>query len=111
VQWIAGLELLAGIEVEPVLATLLFGPAVPGDAERLQPAARQRDQVLLKRVDAEAVSDRILVQRAVRAVGADHELVTIAEEGGRDPKMLQLCVREVAEHCCRGCFLHCRGMV
>ena len=47
VQWVAGLELLAGIEVEPALAALPLCPAVPGDAERLQPPTRKCDQVLL----------------------------------------------------------------
>jgi hypothetical protein len=80
VQWIAGLELLAGVELEPSLAALLFWPAVPGNAERLQPPAGKPDQILLQRIDAESVGDRIVVQCAVRAIGADHELFAIAVE-------------------------------
>jgi hypothetical protein len=111
VQWVAGLELLTGIELEPALTTLVFGPAVPGDPERLQPAAGKGDQVLLQRIDPERIGDRIVVQRAIRAVCADHELVAIAEEGGRDPKMLERRVGEVAEHRSLGGFLHCQGVV
>src|SRR5271166_5651922 len=44
VQWIAGFQLLAGIEVKPALAALVFWPAVPGNAERLQPPTGKRDQ-------------------------------------------------------------------
>jgi hypothetical protein len=80
VQWIAGLELLAGVELEPSLAALLFWPAVPANAERQQPPAGKRDQVLLQRIDAESVGDRIVVQCSVRAIGADHELFAIAVE-------------------------------
>jgi hypothetical protein len=89
VQSIAGLELLAGVKVEPPLAALLFRPAVPGDTERLQPSTRERDQILLQRIDAEGVGDRIVLQCAVRTVGADHVFVAVAEEGGFDPKMLE----------------------
>src|SRR5215469_13250607 len=35
-QWIAGPERLAGVELEPALATLVLWLAVPGNAERLQ---------------------------------------------------------------------------
>ena len=57
--------MLAGIEVEPALTALLFRPAIPGDAERLQPPAWKRDQVLLQRIDPEGVGDRIVLQRTV----------------------------------------------
>jgi hypothetical protein len=70
-QWVAGFELLGWIEVEPALPAPLFRPAVPGDAERLQPPARKRDQRLLQRIGPEGVGDRIVVQRTVRAIGAD----------------------------------------
>jgi hypothetical protein len=47
VQRVARFELLVGVEMEPALAALLFRPAVPGDAQRLQPPAGKRDQILL----------------------------------------------------------------
>jgi hypothetical protein len=61
VQGIAGFELLAGIEMKPALAALVFWSAVPGDAERLIAPARKRDQILLQWIDTEGVSDRIVV--------------------------------------------------
>ena len=54
---VAGRDLLVGIEVEPALPALSFG-ACPRRAERLPAAARERDQVLLQRIDAERVVDR-----------------------------------------------------
>ena len=111
VQWVTGLDLLSWVEVEPALAALLFRPAVPGDAERLQPLTGKSDQVLLQRIDAESVGDRIVVQCAIGAAGADHELVAIAEEDSRDPKMVERRVGEVTEHRCRRRGLHCQGMV
>src|SRR5215831_8359505 len=105
-QPIAGRQFPVGIEVEPALAALVLRPAVPGSAERLQPAARHRDQVLLQRIDAEGVGDRIFVQGAVGAVGADPEFVAIAKERGGDPEMLELGAGEIAQHGRRRRLLH-----
>jgi hypothetical protein len=41
--------------VEPALAALIFRPAVPGDAERLQPSPRE-NQILLQRIKPERVA-------------------------------------------------------
>ena len=111
VQRVAGFEFLIGVEMEPALAALVFRPAVPGDPERLQPSARHRDQVLLQRIDPERVGDWIFMQSAVGAVGADHELVAVAEEGGCDPEMLQLRASEITKHGCRGGGLHRQRVV
>src|SRR5215472_11301474 len=111
VQRVAGFELLAGIELEPALTALLFRPAIPGDAKRLQPPAWKRDEVLLQRIDPEGVGDRIVVERNVRAIRADHEPVAIAKERGRDPEMLERGVGEVAEYRCRRGRLHCERVV
>ena len=97
-QPIASFQVLVGIEVKPALASLIFRPAVPGDADRLQPAARHRNQILLQWIDAERIRDRIVVQRAVRTVGAGHELVAVAKESGRDPEMVELGAGKIAEH-------------
>src|SRR4029077_18693612 len=106
-QWIAEFELLARLEAETALPALIFWPAVPGSAERLITPARKRDQILLQRIDPKRVGDRIIVQCTVGAVGADHQVVAVAEECSRDPEMLELCAGEVAEHRCLGGFLHC----
>ena len=106
VQPIAGRQPLVRIEVEPALAALLLRAAVPGDAERLIAAAGQGDQILLQRIDAERVGDRVVVQRPVGAVGAHHEPVAGAEERRGDAEVLELRVGEVAQHRRRRRRLH-----
>jgi hypothetical protein len=91
-------QLLIGVEMEPALAARVLCSTVPGDAERLQAAAGERDQILLQRIDAECVGDLVVVQGGVRTVGAHHEAAARAEEGGNDAKVLQRCIREIAEH-------------
>ena len=71
---VAGVDVLARVEVEPALPALLLRPRVPGDAERLQAAVREGDQVLLQRVDAERVADLEVGELAVGPVGVDEEL-------------------------------------
>jgi hypothetical protein len=60
---------------KPALAALPFRTAVPGDAERLIPAAGKGDPVLLQRIDPEGVSNLVVVKSPVGALGTDHELV------------------------------------
>ena len=66
--------------MEPALPALILGPRIPGDAERLQPAVREGDQILLQRIDAEGVADLEVVELAVRPVGGDEELAVAPEE-------------------------------
>ena len=73
-----------GIEMKPSLPALRAGPRVPGQAERLEPAVGERDEVLLQGVDTERVRDLELARLAVRALGADEELAVPAEERGGD---------------------------
>jgi len=63
----------------------------------LQAPARELDQVLLQRLDAESVRDPILVQLAVRAVGADIVRAVLPEERGGDLVIGEGGVVEVAE--------------
>jgi hypothetical protein len=79
-QRITGLELPVGVEVKPALPALILGPRIPGDAERLHPAVREGDQILLERVDAERVADLECAELAVRPVGDDEELAVAPEE-------------------------------
>ena len=62
--------ILFGIQVEPALAALLPRPAVPGQPQALHVATRELDQILLQRIPAEGVANRVIVQSAVRSVGA-----------------------------------------
>ena len=66
-QRIAGLELLAGVELEPALAALVFRAAIPGDAERLIASPGKGDQILLQRIYPEGVGDPVIVQCAIGA--------------------------------------------
>lgn len=52
VQRVGGLNSLVSIDVEPA-----FLVGVPGRAQRLQPATRELNQVLLQRSDAKGVFD------------------------------------------------------
>ena len=97
-QRIAGLELAVGVEMEPALPALVLGPRIPGDAERLDPAVREGDQVLLQRIDAERVADLEVAELAVRPVGGDEELAVALEEARGHAAVGEAGVIEVAEH-------------
>ena len=98
VQWVAGLELLARVELEPAPTALIFRAAVPGNAERLIAPPGKGDQVLLQRIDPEGVGDLVVVESAVGARGIDRELVARAREGGDRAEMLEPRIGEVAQH-------------
>ena len=84
--------------MEPALPALRLRTRVPGDAERLQAAARELDQVLLQRRDAERVVDRVVGELAVGTVGADEELAVAPGKDRRGPRVRELCVIEIAQH-------------
>src|SRR5206468_4364541 len=86
------------IEVEPATSAVFARPAVPGDAERLQAAAGELDQILLQGVDAERVLDLEIGEASVGAVGADEETAVALEECGLDPFVSEFRAIEVAEH-------------
>ena len=110
-QRIAGLELPVGVEMEPALPALILGPRIPGDAERLQPAVREGDQVLLQRVDTEGVADLEVFELAVRSVRGDEELAVAPEEARGHAAMGEAGVIEVTKHgVCRR-LLHCQVVV
>ena len=106
VQRLAGGQLLIGVEMVPAVPALIAGTAVPGDAERLIASVREFDQILLQRLDAECIGDRIFMLLAVRAIGPHHEPVARTIECGRDAEMLELSAGKIAQHGCRGGRLH-----
>ena len=81
VQLIVVCDLLVGVQVKPALTSLHFRPCIPGQAQRLQTATGKFHQVLLQRFDTESVLDRVVMQRAVRAFGANHERPVLPEKG------------------------------
>ena len=98
VQRIAGLDVLARIEMEPALAALRLRARVPGNAERLHAAARKLDQVLLQRAHPEGVLDLVVGELAVRPVRVDEELAVAAREGRRGARIGEFRVGEIAQH-------------
>ena len=99
-------DFLIGIEVEPALATLVFCTAIPGDRQGLQPSVRERNQVLLQRIDAKSVFDLECGELAVRSVRLDKEAAILAKEPGRHTVIVEPRIVEVAQHRLFGCMLH-----
>ena len=63
--------------------------SVPGDRQRLQPATRKLDQVLLQRLEAERVLDFEVGRLAVGTVGVDEVPAVAAEEARRHPVLAE----------------------
>ena len=80
VQGILVVDLLLRVEVIPALAALAGRARVPRDAQRLEAAPGKLQEVLLQGIDAEGVGDPVLLQRAVRPVGADQVPAVAAGE-------------------------------
>ena len=111
VQSIPGFHVIVRVQVEPALAALLFFTAVSGDVEGLVFAVRERDKVLLKRSHTEGMGDLIVVQLAVRPVGADHERFAFFIEGRRDTVVDELGISKISQHRFLGRFLHRKVMI
>src|SRR3954447_5770147 len=99
-------DLLMGIEVEPALAAVVLRSAVPGDRQRLQAAVRERDQVLLQRLDAEGVFHLERGELSIGSVGLDEEPAVLAEKAGWHAVVLKARIVEVAQHRFLGGMLH-----
>jgi hypothetical protein len=97
---------LLGIEVKPAPPAPRARPRVPRDAERLQSARRERDQILLQRIHPERIRDGKIRERTIRAVRAHHEAAALPEEPCRDAAAHEVHIVEVAEHRGIGGELH-----
>ena len=106
VQRIAAGDLAIGIEMKPALATLIFGPAVPRDRQRLNSAIGKGDQILLQRLDAKSVFDLKHAELAVRPIGLDPELAVLAEESRARSGIVESGVVKVAAHRLLGGVIH-----
>src|SRR5262249_1724113 len=95
---VAVVHALVRVEGIPALAAALLRSRVPGDRQRLEAAAIELDQVLLKRIDAKRVSQLIFAQRAVRALRGDEEAAVAPGEGRGDAAVAEHRAAEVAEH-------------
>ena len=98
VQHVGVRHALARVQVEEALPAVLLRPAVPGDPERLQPSARQLQQVLLERRHAEQEGHLELGQLAVGPVGADAVASVALREGRDDALVLEAAPAEVSLH-------------
>ena len=79
VQPVVGAFHLVGRQSVP-----LFLLNIPGDVQTLQPAFGKRHQVLLQGVGPEGVGDLECTELPIRALGLNHELLTLAIEAGDD---------------------------
>ena len=104
------LDLLVWIEVKPALAALIFRPAVPRQRQRLKPAVREFDEILLQRIEAEGIFHFERCELAIRPVRLDHEFPVAPKEAGMHAEIVEAGVAEIAEHRFVGSVLH-RGFV
>src|SRR5580704_3401284 len=111
VQGIAGRYFLIRIKMEPSLTTLRARATVPGDTERLQTAAREPDQILLQRRDAESVIDSIVMQGAVGSVCVHEKSGAAAKKPRADAVVRQARAIEVAQYGRIGGRLHRKLMM
>ncbi|MGZ8915208.1 MAG: hypothetical protein ACXW1Z_19130 [Methylobacter sp.] len=111
VQFVFVADFFVAIEMEPALAALFFRTAIPGDGKGLEPAARQLDQILLERHDAEAVLDLEICELAVRAVGAHPISPFLTEKPGNHAILLKFGIAKIPEYRVLVCLLHGEVMV
>jgi hypothetical protein len=84
-------DVLAGIKIEPLLAL-----CVPRNRERLKTAAREGDEILLKRCHTKRMRDLEVSRHAVGALGVDEEAAVIFEKACGDIALLEKGLVEVA---------------
>ena len=101
------LDLLVRIEMEPVLAALLLGSAVPCDRQRLNASIGEFDQILLQRKDAECVFHLESGKLAVGTVGLDQEFAVLTEEAGVHAVIVEAGIVEIAKNRVLGRMVHC----
>lgn len=111
VERIRSRYLLAGIEREPALASPFPGPRVPPDSESLQAASRERNQVLLQRIDSECIRSFEILQLAIRAIAMDVILAVLLEEAGGHAIFREACAAEIARNGGPVRYLHGLGVV
>ena len=84
--------------MEPALAAIVLGSAIPRDGQCLQPAIREFDQVLLKRVHAKSVFHLISRKLPIGPISLDKKFPVLAEEPGLNIEILKARVLKITEH-------------
>ena len=97
-QLVAVGDPLVGVEMKPALPAVLLGTRVPGNRQRLQPAVRELNEILLQRMDSKGVLNLVIMEFAVRPVGVDEKFSVALEEGGSESGVGELCVAKITEH-------------
>src|SRR5262245_33496368 len=98
-QRIAVRHLLVGIEMEPLLAALLFSSRISGETQTLKPDVRKRQEILLTRKDTKCVCDGIICKLTVRPIRPNVELTVSLIKTGDD---MILCESRIAKICENG---------
>ena len=103
---IASLQFAIWVELIPALAAFFLRSRIPCNAERLNPAARKLNEVLLERPDAERVTDLKIAERSIWTVGSDPKLAVLFVECACDFAVAERTTVEPAKHSLLGGRLH-----
>ena len=97
VKDVVGRHRLVGIQVIPALSALFLRPRIPADLQRLIPAAREGNEVLLQGVVTEGVFDLHVARRAGLVEGI-HPVSAVLPEKAEDlPEVIEGRVVEITE--------------
>jgi hypothetical protein len=97
-QRVIGTDVLVRIQVVPALAAILGRASVPGEWQRLQTAARQRDEILLQRHHPERVLNLEVSRLAIGACRTHDVIITAPGKAGFSIKIIERRVLKVAEN-------------
>ena len=94
-------------EMKPSLATSITRSAVPCNRQDLEAAVRERNEILLQRIDAEGIFHFVDGQRSIGTIGLHEKLSILTEEARLHTEIVKTHVVEIAEHRPVGGVLHC----
>ena len=85
--------------MKPLLAALMIASRIPGEDKTLKAAIWKWHEVLLQREDAECVRDGIVIELAVRSVGANVLFAVLLIKAGGQSVFCETSVAKISEHC------------
>ena len=91
-----------GHKVIPALTAFLTRSAIPGPGQCLPAAIWKQHQILLQRINAEGFRNGEIRNHAIRSIGADDVLLTLAPKAGGMAAIRDCYAREIAKDICRG---------
>ena len=110
-QLIGMIHLFLRIKMKPTLPPFGLRSTVPGNTERLIAASGKFDQILLQGFHTKRISNRVIRQFTVRAIGTHHKFAVSLKESRFDIVMFEFSVVEIAEHGLCISFLHRQVMI